>query len=79
MYKTIKTMTDEELIESYHENVLRTLGSVAELMYERGYDIADILEQERLEKETNEYVDKLERELCKRGIDAWEGYDGSRP
>ena len=37
-------MTDEELKKEYCDTMFETLGSQAEEMYERGYDIADILE-----------------------------------
>ena len=40
--KWTDTLTDEQLKEEYYDAVFDTLGSQAEEMYERGYDIADI-------------------------------------
>ena len=44
--KWTDTLTDEQLKEEYYDAVFKTLGSQAEEMYERGYDIADIHEKE---------------------------------
>lgn len=41
------TLTDEQLKEEYYDAVFDTLGSQAEEMYERGYDIADILRSKK--------------------------------
>ena len=48
--KWTDTLTDEQLKKEYYDAVFKTLGSQAEEMYERGYDIADILEREKYER-----------------------------
>ena len=37
--KWTNTLTDEELKKEYYDAVFKTLGSQAEEMYERGYDL----------------------------------------
>ena len=51
-----------------------TLGSQTEEMYERGYDIADILEREKYEKWLSRQSDMLEMICSERGIELWEEY-----
>ena len=66
-----KNLTDDELETEYYNSVYDTLGSEAEEMYERGYDICDIKEREKYEKYLNEKCHILET-LCKeRGIELW--------
>ena len=65
-------LTNEELEEEYYNNVFECLGSDAEIMYERGYDIADIREQEKLEKYQQEKTDIIEQLCEERGIKLWE-------
>ena len=66
-----KNLTDDELETEYYKSVFDTLGSEAEEMYERGYDIGDIKEREKYEKYLGEKCDILEA-LCKeRGIELW--------
>lgn len=48
--KWTDTLTDEQLKEEYYDAMFDTLGSQAEEMYERGYDIADIREREKVER-----------------------------
>lgn len=70
--KWANKLTDEELEKLYYNTVFLSLGSICEDMYERGYDIIDIKEQEKYEKFLCEKVDLLE-ELCKeRGIALWQ-------
>ena len=70
--KWANTLTNEQLEKEYYDNVFDCLGSDAEIMYERGYEISDICEQEKLEKYQQEKTDILEQ-LCKeRGIKLWE-------
>ena len=45
--KWTDTLTDEQLKKEYYDALYDSLGSQAEEMYERGYDIADILEREK--------------------------------
>ena len=68
------TLTDEELKEEYYDAVFDTLGSQAEEMYERGYDIVDILEREKYEKWLSRRSDMLENICSERGIKLWEKY-----
>lgn len=42
--KWASSLTDKELEKAYYEAVYDSLGSQAEVMYERGYDIRDIEE-----------------------------------
>lgn len=69
------TLTNEELEKEYYNNVLDCLGSDAELMYERGWDIVDVREQEKLEKYQQEKTDILEQLCEERGIKLWEGWN----
>ena len=68
------TLTNEELEDEYYDNVFDCLGSDAEIMYERGYDEADIREQEKWEKYQNEKTHILEQLCTERGIKLWEDY-----
>lgn len=70
--KWANALTNEELEKEYYNNVFDCLGSDAEIMYERGYDIADIREQEKIEKYQCEKTDILERLCEERGIKLWE-------
>jgi hypothetical protein len=73
--KWTDTLTDEQLKEEYYDAMFNTLGSQAEEMYERGYDIADILEREKYERWLSRKSDMLE-EICReRGITLWEEYE----
>ena len=70
--KYTDTLTDEELKKEYYDAVFETLGSQAEEMYERGYDIEDIREREKHERWLSRQSDMLE-ELCRqRNIKLWE-------
>ena len=66
------TLTDEQLKKEYYDAVFDTLGSQAEEMYERGYDIADILEREKYERWLSRRSDMLEVICSERGIKLWE-------
>lgn len=70
--KRTDTLTDEQLEKEYYDAVYQTLGSQCEEMYERGYDIDDILEREKYEKELNRQADMLEYICTERGIKLWE-------
>ena len=73
--KWTDTLTDEQLKEEYYDAVFDTLGSQAEEMYERGYDIADIREREKYERWLSTQSDMLEMICSERGIKLWEEYD----
>ena len=72
--KWTDTLTDEQLKEEYYDAVFDTLGSQAEEMYERGYDIADIREREKYERWLSRQSDMLEMICSERGIKLWEEY-----
>ena len=66
------TLTDEQLKKEYYDAVFKTLGSQAEEMYERGYDIADIREREKYERWLSRRRAMLEMICSERGIELWE-------
>lgn len=74
--KLANSLSDVELEKNYYESVLDCLGSEAEEMYERGYDMADILEQEKYERDLVVKADILEGICTERGIKLWEDNDG---
>lgn len=67
-----RQLSDQELEEEYYKAALDSLGSEAEEMYDRGYDPADIQEQEQYEKYKCEKADILESVCIERGIKLWE-------
>lgn len=67
-------LTNEELEQEYYRAVFATLGSQAEEMYERGYDMVDIIEREKFEKWLGERADLIEKCCEERGIKLWEDY-----
>ena len=69
--KWANNLTDEELEEEYFTAVWNTLGSDAEEMYERGYDIQDIIEREKYEKWLGQRADLIEQLCYGRGIEPW--------
>lgn len=73
--KWANTLTNEELEQEYYDTAWDTLGSEAEEMYERGWDMADILEREKYEKWLGEKCDVLEALCYERGIKLWEEYN----
>lgn len=72
--KWADTLTDQELKSEYYAAVFDCLGSEVEEMYERGYEMSDILEREKFEKWLGEKSDLLEMLCEERGIKLWEGY-----
>ena len=66
------TLTNDELEKEYYDGVFDCLGSDAELMYEQGWDMVDILEQEKLEKYQIEKSHILEQLCEERGIKLWQ-------
>ena len=65
------TLTDEQLKNEYYDSVYGSLGSNAERMYELGYDIRDIMEEEKRKEYASQRADILENECCKRNIKLW--------
>ena len=72
--KWTDTLTDEQLKKEYYDALYDSLGSQAEEMYERGYDIADILERAKHEKWLSRRSNMLEDICRERGITLWEEY-----
>ena len=72
--KWANTLSDEELKGEYYDSVFDCLGSQAEEMYERGYDMVDVLEREKFEKWFGEKSDLIEKCCEERGIKLWEEY-----
>lgn len=70
--KWAKTLTDDELEKEYYRASLDTLGSQAEAMYERGWDMQDVIEREKYEKWLGQRADLLESLCYGRGIKLWE-------
>lgn len=70
--KFFNVLSNDELEQAYYDNVFDCLGSDAELMYERGWELVDIREQEKLEKYQREKTDILEQLCIERGIKLWE-------
>ena len=69
--KWANTLTDDELEKEYYRAVMDTLGSEAEEMYERGWDMQDIIERNEYEKWLGQKCDLLERLCCECGIELW--------
>lgn len=70
--KWAKELSDTELETEYYNAIYDSLGSQTEAMYELGYDMSDIREQEAFEKFLREKSDILENECLKRNIKLWE-------
>lgn len=71
LIKWAKSLTDEELEDAYYAATFDCLGSESEEMYERGYDMADILEREKYEHYLGVKAGILEGLCVKRGILLW--------
>jgi hypothetical protein len=70
--KWANTLTDEELEKEYYDGVFDCLGSEAEEMYERGWDMHDVIEREKYEKWLLQKSHLLEQLCAERGIKLWE-------
>ena len=77
LIKWTKSLSDTELETEYYNTVCDSLGSQTETMYELGYDMSDIREQETFEKFLREKSDILENECLKRNIKLWEKQKGN--
>lgn len=75
--KCARGLSDEELEQRYYDLVFASLGSEAEEMYDRGYDMVDIMEQEKYERDLCVKADILEVLCVERGIKLWEEADGN--
>ena len=69
------TLTNEELEKEYYDSVFDCLGSEAELMYERGWDMCDVIAREKHEQWLGQRSDLLEQLCEERGIKLWEGWN----
>ena len=69
-------MSDDELIDYYHDLVHYSLGSQTEVMYDHGYDMEDIKQCAEYEKYINEECDIVEDQLRRRNLDPWKGIGG---
>lgn len=67
-----RTLPNEELERKAYDAAFACLGSEAEEMYERGYDIVDIREREKYERDLEEIADILKMVCDERGIKLWE-------
>lgn len=70
-FERFAMMNDDKLLSEYHEQLLNTLGTQTDKMYELGYSMEDIKERERFEKEISDELHLCEECLNKRGIDIW--------
>lgn len=66
-----ESLSNEELENEYYNAVYDSLGSQCESMYEFGYDIRDINEQEEHEKYLRKKADILEKICLERNIKLW--------
>lgn len=74
LIKWINTLSDEQLESEYYDSILDSLGSTAEKMYDLGYDMRDIKEQEEHEKYRHNKADILGWLCEQRGIKLWENH-----
>lgn len=74
--KWARGLSDEELERQYYDLTFSCLGSAAEEMYERVWDIRDILEREKYERDLGVQQGILEGICRERGIPLWEEADG---
>ena len=72
--KWANALTDDELEKEYYQASWDTLGSQAEAMYERGWNMQDVIECEKYEKWLGQKADLLEMLCYERGIKLWEKY-----
>ena len=61
--KWTDTLSDEQLKKEYYDALYDSLGSQTEEMYERGYDIVDIIEREKHERWLSRRSTMLEK-IC---------------
>ena len=69
--KQAKILSNKELETQYYFLVDKSLGSQAEIMYDMGYDVSDIIEQQNYERFVREKIDLLEQLCVERGITLW--------
>lgn len=74
LIKLANNLSDEQLEDEYYDAVFDSLGSITEKMYNLGYDMRDIKEQEEYEKYRCDKANILCRLCEQRGIKLWEDY-----
>ena len=70
--KWARSLSDSELEKEYYDASYACLGSEAEEMYERGWDMDDIIERDKYERDLGVKADILEAICVERGIKLWE-------
>lgn len=65
-------LSNDELEAEYYKAVFDSLGSEAEEMYERGWDMVDVLEREKYERDLIVRSHIFEKLCVERGITLWE-------
>ena len=74
--KWARDLSDSELEKEYYDASYACLGSEAEEMYERGWDMDDIIERDKYERDLGVKAGILEGICVERGIQLWnEGAD----
>ena len=69
--KWARSLSDSELENEYYDAPYDCLGSEAEEMYERGWDMDDIIERDKYERDLGVKADILEAICVERGIKLW--------
>ena len=77
--KWARSLSDSELEKEYYDASYACLGSEAEEMYERGWDMDDILERDKYERDLGVKAGILEGVCAERGIQLWEEGDDNEP
>lgn len=70
--KWANIINDEQLEAEYYRLLWLSLGSQVEAMYDAGYDIQDIVEQEKYETYISQVSELLRMLCCERNIKLWE-------
>lgn len=68
LIKWANNLPDEQLEDEYYDAIFDSLGSITEKMYDLGYDMRDIKEQEEYEKYRHDKADILGWLCEQRGI-----------
>ena len=69
--KWARSLSDSELEKEYYDASYDCLGSETEEMYERGWDMDDIIERDKYERDLGVKADILEAICVERGIKLW--------
>ena len=70
--KWARGLSDSELEKEYYDASYACLGSEAEEMYERGWDMDDIIERDKYERDLGVKAGILEGVCAERGIQLYE-------